>query len=225
MCLVRRPTGADVPGMKRTLTASFAITTLLTLCLALPALAADVTICHAAGLEATTRFVTLIIPEPAATAHFDDDGTPRAGHEDDYFGACAGDIDTTTTTTPVDDTTTTVTEVTIVPAGEQPTDTGFPTTTPTTLPYDEGGSQVLGLTVTASAPFEDASVTSGLSTADLQIAPNPAPTPALAITELPFTGASSGSLAVLAFGLVTAGIVLLKLNRSNHHELIEAVAD
>ena len=34
MCLVRRPTGADVPGMKRTLTASFAITTLLTLCLA-----------------------------------------------------------------------------------------------------------------------------------------------------------------------------------------------
>jgi hypothetical protein len=215
MCLVRLTAAADVPGMKRTLTVSLAIAT-LTLCLAVPVLAADtVTICHAAGLAGTTQFTTLTIPQPAVSAHFDDDGTPAAGHEDDYLGACAGDIVTTTTT---------VIEETIVTVVELPTDTGFPTTTPTTLPYDEVGSVVAGLTVTASVPFEDPSLTSGLSIA-AQTAGSRSATPALAMTELPFTGASTGSLAVLAFGLLTAGIGLLKLNRTSSDRLMAAVAD
>lgn len=64
-----------------------------------------VTICHAAGLAGTTKYVTLTIAAPAVfgpAGHFFENGTTRAGHEQDYFGACAGDettTDETTTTT------------------------------------------------------------------------------------------------------------------------------
>ena len=49
------------------------------------------TICHAAGLEGTTQFVTLTLPFEAVfgeAGHFFENGTPRAGHEQDYMGAC-----------------------------------------------------------------------------------------------------------------------------------------
>jgi hypothetical protein len=52
------------------------------------------TICHAAGQDGTTKFVTLTISENAVygrkgnAGHFEENGTPRAGHEQDYFGAC-----------------------------------------------------------------------------------------------------------------------------------------
>lgn len=50
-----------------------------------------VTICHAAGLAGTTQFVTIEVAWPAAygqAGHFYENGTPRAGHEQDYLGAC-----------------------------------------------------------------------------------------------------------------------------------------
>lgn len=50
-----------------------------------------VTLCHAAGQAGTTKFTTLTISYNAAfgrAGHFYEDGTPRAGHEDDYLGAC-----------------------------------------------------------------------------------------------------------------------------------------
>ncbi len=50
-----------------------------------------VTLCHAAGRAGTTQFVTLTISYNAAfgqAGHFYEDGTPRAGHEDDYLGPC-----------------------------------------------------------------------------------------------------------------------------------------
>lgn len=57
-----------------------------------PALGADkVTICHAAGLAGTTKYVTLTIGRPAVygpAGHFYENGTPRAGHEQDYLGPC-----------------------------------------------------------------------------------------------------------------------------------------
>ena len=95
-----QPLGPISDCMKRT-AASIAIAT-ITLCLALPVLAA-VTICHAAGQDDTTHFVTLTIGEPAVYGpggHFNEDGTPAAGHELDYFGECVGEEDNTTTTTP-----------------------------------------------------------------------------------------------------------------------------
>jgi uncharacterized repeat protein (TIGR01451 family) len=50
-----------------------------------------ITICHAAGQADTTKFVTLTLSENAVFGnggHFYNDGTPRAGHELDYFGPC-----------------------------------------------------------------------------------------------------------------------------------------
>lgn len=64
--------------------------------LAVPVLAGQdkVTLCHAAGLDGTTKYVTLTVGYPAAygeAGHFYENGTPRAGHEDDYLGYCEGD--------------------------------------------------------------------------------------------------------------------------------------
>ncbi len=56
-----------------------------------------VTICHASGLAGTTKFETLSISENAVygrngnAGHFEENGTPRAGHEQDTFGPCPGD--------------------------------------------------------------------------------------------------------------------------------------
>lgn len=53
--------------------------------------ASKVTICHAAGQDGTTHFNTISVGYPAAygpAGHFYENGTPRAGHEDDYLGEC-----------------------------------------------------------------------------------------------------------------------------------------
>lgn len=51
-----------------------------------------ITICHAAGRSGTTHFETLNLPYPAVYGeggHFHENGTPRAGHEQDYLGPCS----------------------------------------------------------------------------------------------------------------------------------------
>lgn len=71
-----------------------------------------VTLCHAAGQAGTTKFVTLTIPYNAAfgqAGHFNENGTPNAGHEQDYLGPCQGDTTSTETTTTTTQTTTTTT--------------------------------------------------------------------------------------------------------------------
>ena len=68
-----------------------------------------VTLCHAAGRDDTTQFVTLEIAYNAAygpAGHFNEDGTPQAGHEQDYIGACTSTSTTTTSTTTSTSTTT-----------------------------------------------------------------------------------------------------------------------
>jgi len=50
-----------------------------------------VTICHAAGQEGTTQFVTLTLPYDSVygqAGHFNEGGTSLAGHEQDYLGPC-----------------------------------------------------------------------------------------------------------------------------------------
>lgn len=79
-----------------------------------------VTLCHAAGLDGTTKSVTITVAYPAAfgpAGHFHEDGTPRAGHEDDYLGACE---ETPVTTVPP---TTEPPVTTVPPTTEQPTPT------------------------------------------------------------------------------------------------------
>src|SRR5512133_2957351 len=59
-----------------------------------------VTLCHADGQSGTTKFSTLTIAYPAAygqAGHFNEDGTPNAGHEDDYLGPCLVEEDPTAT--------------------------------------------------------------------------------------------------------------------------------
>jgi hypothetical protein len=58
-----------------------------------PAMAAkdEVCICHAAGQDGTTHFVTVCANRTAIfgqAGHFYEDGTPRAGHEQDKLGPC-----------------------------------------------------------------------------------------------------------------------------------------
>lgn len=53
-----------------------------------------ITICHGAGRDGTTHFETLTISRNAVYqdqgqgGHFYENGTPKAGHEQDYFGEC-----------------------------------------------------------------------------------------------------------------------------------------
>jgi outer membrane biosynthesis protein TonB len=83
----------------------------------------QVTICHAAGLDGTTHFVTITIGAPAVygpAGHFYENGTPQAGHEQDYFGPCVTDE-----ATPTPDPTPTPTPT------PEPTPTPTPIVTPT----------------------------------------------------------------------------------------------
>ena len=215
MCLIRELEAVDIQVMnnikaiKRT-TASIAI---LVLCVAAPAMAAEqVTICHGAGQDDTTQFVTLTISEEAAfgqAGHFYENGTPRAGHEQDYLGACRTD-ETTTTTTVLDETTTTtlLDETTTTTLVEETTTTtaqvnSDPITT-TTIRLDNLPSAdvaVLGLTAEHSASVAQASGTSTV-----------AATPA--ITELPFTGISTQLLAAFALAFTATGGWMLMWRRS-----------
>lgn len=58
------------------------------------AVADMVTICHGAGQDDTTQFVTLTLARNAVYqdqgngGHFYENGTPKAGHEQDYLGEC-----------------------------------------------------------------------------------------------------------------------------------------
>ena len=72
-------------------------------------------VCHAAGQEGTTHFEYLELPYQATfgqAGHFNEDGTPRAGHEDDFL-TVEGDEDCD---------------------GEQPTATADPSATTTFEP-------------------------------------------------------------------------------------------
>lgn len=60
-----------------------------------------VTLCHAAGQDDTTKFIELTISYTAAfgqAGHFNEDGTPQAGHEQDNLGPCATPSPTPTPT-------------------------------------------------------------------------------------------------------------------------------
>jgi hypothetical protein len=61
-----------------------------------------VTICHVVGPPGAEQHITLVVAAPAVfgpAGHFNDNGTPRAGHEGDYLGPCIEDEDHTDTDT------------------------------------------------------------------------------------------------------------------------------
>jgi hypothetical protein len=47
--------------------------------------APKVTVCHAAGLAGTTKYVSITISANGLAGHFGNNGTTKAGHEDDFI--------------------------------------------------------------------------------------------------------------------------------------------
>lgn len=119
------------------------ILAILVLALAIPSLVlADkpdkVTICHASGLAGTTKYETLEISWNAVygangnAGHFEENGTPRAGHEQDYFGACL--TEATPTPTPTSTATATPTPTPTESATPTPSASESQSATPTPSP-------------------------------------------------------------------------------------------
>jgi hypothetical protein len=128
-----------------------------------------VTICHAAGLEGTTHYETLTIGYPAVygpAGHFYENGTPRAGHEEDYLGPCRGTT-TTTTTEPSSSTTSSTlapeTTTTVLNSTTTTTNPQCPeepcTTNPNTLPTTTSSSVVPSSSSTTTSTTEPSSST------------------------------------------------------------------
>jgi outer membrane biosynthesis protein TonB len=119
--------------VKRILTMIAAVALLLITALPVVAGEAKVTLCHAAGLDGTTQFVTLTVAYPAAygpAGHFNENGTPNAGHEQDYLGECTPPPPPPPTPEPKDCVGDKC-EPTPTPA---PTESPVPTPTPTVAP-------------------------------------------------------------------------------------------
>ena len=117
-----------------------------------------ITICHVAGLAGSDKTVTITADRHAIYnngegGHFYENGTARAGHEDDYLGACAVDPTEEPTETvvptdpPTDEPTETVTptDVTEVPTDvtKIPTDATLTSLLPTTGANNSGNSKTL----------------------------------------------------------------------------------
>lgn len=171
-----------------------ALIALLLLTVPLVALATEkVDICHAAGLDGTTHYETLNISVNALGAHFNDNGTPKAGHEDDYMGPCqtttTSTSTTTTSTTGSTTTTTAQTTTTSPPSTEQ-------TTTTTTIQECPVGQ-------IHQPPF-------CLDPTTTTVAPPTTTVPEPPILELPFTGSETGMLVLAAAMFLLLGGAILK---------------
>lgn len=145
-----------------------------------------VTICHAAGLDGTTKYVEITVGYPAAfgpAGHFYEDGTPQAGHEDDILGPCP----TPPTEPPVTDPPVTDPPVTEPPVTEPPVIIPPVTEPPVTDPPVTDPPAV-------TPPVTQPPVPPVVETVDPPVPPAPEPaTPGM----LPATGTSSWVLAAL----------------------------
>lgn len=171
------------------------LTALIALLLLIPAVSVlatppvFITFCHVAGnAEDPANSVTLTLPEQAVfgqAGHFNENGTPNAGHEHDYLGECQTTATTTTTTT-----TTTVPEVTTTTQGiTEQTTTTVAQCPPGTI--HQPPLCVEPTTTTAQVPSTEVSLPE----------------------QLPFTGASTGMLALSALAFLIVGLSTLKLAR------------
>jgi LPXTG-motif cell wall-anchored protein len=165
-----------------------------------------VTICHAAGQEGTDKYLTLTISEHAVYkdrgGHFYENGTPRAGHENDYFGECKVQ-ETTTTSTTVPPTTSVVT--TTIPETSVPETSAPGTTLPETSAPE---------TTVPSTTFPETTVPETTVPTATTVEVGTPPTTTLPPKgSLPKTG--SGEFWILLFGLlsVLGGIALVLFPR------------
>jgi len=174
-----------------------------------PAEAVDkVTICHATG---SGSYVTLTIPRNAAygqAGHFNENGTPKAGHEDDYLGPCRPpDTTTTSTTTTTTSTTTTTT---------QPTTTSSTTSTPDRVTTTSSSTPDRVTTTSSSTPDRVTTTVVVIDTCeDLGTCPEDSTTTTVpgddSTTTVSSTIAEGGLSAQQAGGITLAGLVLTLL--------------
>jgi hypothetical protein len=167
-----------------------------------------VTICHASGLAGTTKYETLRLDWHAVygqSGHFLENGTPRAGHEQDYLGACRPNVTTTTA-----EVTTTTAEVTTTTAEEVTTTTAEATTT-----TDE-------VTTTTAAPTTTAQATTTSVASESPTTPTtaasagPVPPTSGVLGDggaLPSTGGVDGRLPMLGGMLLCMGLAMMALAR------------
>lgn len=154
-----------------------------------------ITICHADGRDGTLHYSTLTLSYNAVYqdhgngGHFYEDGTPKAGHENDYLGACreeSGDPTPTPTTDPVTPTPTTD------PVTPTPTMTVVPTATPTNLPSQNTDSgSTSGDTSNSNSDANSGSV-EGASTTQGQV---------LGASTMGKTGSAAENLSLLLMGM------------------------
>ncbi|HLF61139.1 MAG TPA: hypothetical protein VI980_08180 [Acidimicrobiia bacterium] len=178
-----------------------------------------VTICHAAGLDGTTHYVTLTIPENAVygqAGHFYENGTTRAGHEDDYLGECR--VTTTTTeptttstqvTTTATEPTTTSTQATTTTSEATTTTTEATTTTtdPTTTTTDPTTTTTDPTTTATEATTTSVATT---STVGDVVLPTVLTTVAGTVADtLPFTGTEAEGMGLLALAFLALGALLI----------------
>lgn len=149
-----------------------------------------VTICHAAGQVGTLQYITLTLPENAVygqAGHFNENGTPNAGHENDYLGACNSSTPTNDPT-PTGVTPTDVTPTGVTPTGTTvtPTDTQDPTPTsfacPTGQTYDSGQRICIYIDCEGSGTCE----------VEIGKSPTPTATPTATATATPTPGSNNG---------------------------------
>lgn len=191
-----------------------ALSVLLLLSIPVVALATPptfITFCHVAGLaEDPANTITLTLPYQAVfgvAGHFGENGTPNAGHEQDYLGECqTPPTGTTTTTAPV--TTTTVAETTTTTVAETTTTTQETTTTQPT--FTEQTTTTIAEcppgTIHQPPLCVEPAVVLGETTTPETSAP-----PVVAGEEtLPFTGMDTTTLALSALGLMLLGGAILK---------------
>jgi len=185
-----------------------------------------VTICHAAGLDGTTHYVTLTIPENAVygqAGHFYENGTTRAGHEDDYLGECRVTTTTTEPTTTSTQVTTTATEPTTTSTqattttSEATTTTTEATTTTTeaTTTTTEATTTTTDPTTTTTDPTTtatEATTTSVATTSTVGdvVLPTVLTTVAGTVADtLPFTGTEAEGMGLLALAFLALGALLI----------------
>lgn len=163
-------------------------------------------VCHAAGQTGTTKFVTNHVPATESgfpQGHFTEDGTPEAGHEDDYLGQCVTD-ETTTTTTEVPPSTTIPPDSTTT-TEPAPTPT---TVTPTTLVSTTTTVTNESSTTTTSEPSTMESTTTTVQPSTTTSTPTDPP------KELPRTGLVDWELAIIGLAFFVAGLAALSIARS-----------
>lgn len=176
---------------------------------------AKVLVCHATGRAPSTHFVTIEVPANDGgypNGHYTEGGSPLAGHEDDYLGACATNETTTTTstTTVVPPSATTTTPATTLPPVTTTTEGTPPSTTTTTLP--------LTTETTTSTSTSTSTTTSSVVTTTPTLTPTTStteatPTPTSTITPpttLPRTGADMTLLTLLGVVLLATGGLLVR---------------